>query len=272
MTKLKGSIKRIFAVSSDFKAQTAKYEKIDIRLAILLLLATYALSIIIGIQNAMNWHRFYATGEYYSINIHRFLRMLQPVVALGLVLLFLRLRKQGIVTVGFTKKNLVKSLLLGTAFIIPMLLFYFVFSPLKWPTEFFAGLSPAWIVEWLILLIVVTSFTEELVYRGFLGTRLYGAMKNKVASIILVGFFFTIMHLVGGIPLHIAGFSQYVVRNENLIFLFVYYTILHAVFHWLYAKFNNIAAPIVYHTLFNFIHRAVHEAGINYIALRDYGI
>jgi len=270
MSKFKEGIKRIFAVSPDFKSQTAKYEKIDIRLALLLLLSHYALLIIGGTQNALNWHRFYTTGEYWHVNILRFLQILRPVVAAGLVLLFLRMRKQGIVTVGFTKKNIIKSLLLGAGFAIPMILYYFVFLPYEWPTEFFAGLSVPFIIEWLIWLIIVTSFTEELIYRGYLGTRLYGAMKSKIASIILVGFFFTLMHIVGEIPLHIAGFSQYASRNASVIILTLNYTVAHALYHWMYAKFNNIAGPILFHTLFNFIARAVQQAWI--LAQYDYRI
>jgi len=264
MVQFKERVKRIFAVSPDFKAQAAEYEKKDASLAILLMLAHFLLLLLNGIHNTYRWHRYLATGgeESGSLVLVWISFLLRPLVLIGLAMLFLRLRKQGIASVGFTKKNLSKSLLLAFVFWVAAALFFFLmlvgpyFGGLDviirhWPTEFFAGLNGLRIFEHVFHFVIAISIVEELVYRGFLGKRLYGTRESRIGSIFLTGFLFTIMHFISALPLHLTGLSHLVQRPQGTLSLIVLYMIFHFVHHWLYAKYNNIAGPILFHTLWN---------------------
>jgi len=267
MIKFKDRVKRIFAISPDFKAQAMDYEKSDANLAILLMCVHFLLLLLSGIHGTYRWHRYLATGgeESGSLVVVWLIFLLRPIVVIGMAILFLRLRKQRMASVGFTKKNLKKSLLLAFAFsVIAALISIWFYSSSwffgdvsviirHWPTEFFTELRGLRLFEHIFFLIIAVSLVEELVYRGFLGKRLYGTMRSKGGSIVLTGFLFAIMHFISAIPLHLTGLSHVVQRTSGVLSLVVFYVIFHFVHHWLYAKYNNIAGPILFHTLWNFM-------------------
>ncbi|NLJ41775.1 MAG: CPBP family intramembrane metalloprotease [Clostridiales bacterium] len=97
---------------------------------------------------------------------------------------------------------------------------------------------------------IFIGFYEELVFRGYIGTRLYGYFSNKQISIVITGIMFSLMH----VPFHMTvaqmGFIEYILMHWiNLVFLVIF----HCGFQWLYSKYNSIIAPTILHFIIDFI-------------------
>jgi membrane protease YdiL (CAAX protease family) len=91
---------------------------------------------------------------------------------------------------------------------------------------------------------------EELAFRGYIGTRLYGCFKNKLFAISITGLLFTFMHLPFQMLMADTTMLGYIASNwANLIFIFL----LHFVFQALYAKHNSIIAPTLFHFIWDYV-------------------
>jgi membrane protease YdiL (CAAX protease family) len=162
------------------------------------------------------------------------------------VFIILLLRKQSISTIGIKKKDIGKSILIGMIGSIPFSLMNVI-----GPISNGKTLNPNpmdWVWNFLYFLICI-AFVEEVAFRGFLQTRLFGLIKNKWVSIIVVGVMFALMH----VPF------QMVQANMTAIEFIVYdlqhlmmTMITHIYLVYLYTRDNNILAPTIAHAIMNF--------------------
>lgn len=108
----------------------------------------------------------------------------------GLVLLFLAVKKQGLETVGLKKGNIRLSLILGGV-LAAVLFFCNCLSNILFEGQHFIPFP-------MILLYIVYYFTvgfcEEVVFRGYILTRLHGLVRNVYIDILLSGILFVLMH------------------------------------------------------------------------------
>jgi membrane protease YdiL (CAAX protease family) len=94
------------------------------------------------------------------------------------------------------------------------------------------------------------AFVEELLLRGYIQTRLYGAIKSDIAAVIVGGVLFMGMH----IPFQLYNRSggdivEFFVTNALwLITAFI----MHLVLNLLYRKYNSLTAPTICHFVINF--------------------
>jgi len=175
-----------------------------------------------------------------------------PSVAVTIVLLavcaFIVLRKGGrISSIGFSSKNALPSLVVGLmCAIIPLILLN--------------GFLPAVIYGWKLepigyLLyqffysLVAVAFVEEVLFRGYIQTRLYGIIKGNITSILMGALLFMLMH----IPFQFAYSGMGILGQMfflNLAFTFMF----HIVLNLIYIKYNVIYGAILLHTLNNWIY------------------
>jgi membrane protease YdiL (CAAX protease family) len=163
------------------------------------------------------------------------------------VFIALRIRKQRLSTAGFNLSRLKRSLMVGAvtgvilslcANIIPTLL-----SGGQW-----AGFdSTLWNFFYML---VIIAFVEELVFRGYIQTRLYGVIKSDIAAVTIGGFLFMGMHI---------PFQMFNRSDGNLIeffeanYLWLLTTfVVHLLFNFLYRRYNSMISPTVCHFLVNF--------------------
>ena len=153
------------------------------------------------------------------------------------------IKKQGLSSIGFRKKNLWPALRLGLLFsIIPLILNF--------------GILPGIIYSWeprslgMILSLSVGTFIfaarEDIIFVGYIQTRLYGLIKSDILAISFGAFLFSIMHLVS--PLVRSGLAAF--NTQNLIWLFACF-ILHFVFNALFRRYFIIFSTIILHTMSN---------------------
>jgi len=108
----------------------------------------------------------------------------------GIVLLALAAKKQGLKTVGLKNGNIKLSLIMGIA-LSAISFFCNCLSNIIFEGQVFVPFKT-------ILIYIIYYFTvglcEEVIFRGYILTRLYGIVRNVYIDILLSGVFFVLMH------------------------------------------------------------------------------
>ncbi|MCM1183369.1 MAG: CPBP family intramembrane metalloprotease [Roseburia sp.] len=108
----------------------------------------------------------------------------------GVVLLLLVIKKQGVETVGLKKGNRKLSLTMGIA-LAAILFFCNCLSDIILEGQAFIPLKMILIYS---IYYFTVGFCEEIIFRGYILTRLYGIVRNVYIDILLSGVFFVLMH------------------------------------------------------------------------------
>jgi len=187
-------------------------------------------------------------GAYFSDGAFFRLIFYIPYVIVSLlpIFLILKLRGQSLRSVGIKREHAGKSILIGLVGSIP-----FSIMNAIGPIHSGKTINPDfWENLWTFLyFLLCIAFAEELVFRAFLQTRIQGLIKNKWASIIIVGMLFGLMH----IPFQM-------IRANMPLMDFILYDLSHLIttclihiyFVYLYTRHNNIIAPTLAHALMDF--------------------
>lgn len=81
-------------------------------------------------------------------------------------------------------------------------------------------------------------------------SRIFTLIRNKYAGILVVGFMFAIMHIPFQMFNAQMGFINFVMYDyPHLLITWV----LHLYFVYLYTRNNELIAPVIAHTLINFV-------------------
>ncbi len=134
-----------------------------------------------------------------------------------IVLLLLAGKKQGIETVGLKKGNIRLSLILGIG-LAAVLFFCNCLSNVIFEGQVFIPVKT-------ILIYSIYYFTvglcEELIFRGYILTRLYGIVRNAYVDILISGVFFVLMHFPFRMVAYNLSFFELAANVPYMIDLFV---------------------------------------------------
>lgn len=225
----------------EYELQTISYGRVDAIFALTLYIVMIIMFSIMGQLFLQRGSSLTETYVFWTTGI---------VALLLIVLVFILcyIRKQKFVSVGFSKSNIFMSFRMGLSIsaivisikgLLPIMLGSAVQTDI--------GL----IIMKVVYYFVFIAFMEELVMRGYIGTRLYGYIRNKRLSIVIVGIMFSLLHIPLQIMITQMSLIEYISLNfGNLI----YFIIFHFVFQWLYSKYNSIVAPTILHFIWDFIH------------------
>lgn len=215
-------IKKFFSSDESYQEMIATYTVVDSVLAIavyvLLLFAYYFLGVLV-VQRQL----------YLGVPVN----LLMIVVCMGLMLA----RKQKPASIGFTLKNIGKALLTG---MILGTIFTFFMNILP---NILAGsrvITFNQAVYNIYYYFIVIALAEEVIFRGYIQTRMYGLIKHDITAVVVTGVLFYIMHLPFQMPVN--GMQINLVNMAIMV-------ILHCVINLLYRKYNSLAAPTVFHGL-----------------------
>lgn len=135
----------------------------------------------------------------------------------GVVLLFLVVKKQGIETVGLKKGNIKLSLIMGLV-LAAILFFCNCLSNIIFEDQAFVPFNT-------ILIYIIYFFTvglcEEVIFRGYILTRLYGIVRNVYVDILLSGVLFVLMHFPFRMIAYNMTFFELAANIPYMIDLFV---------------------------------------------------
>ncbi len=182
-------------------------------------------------------------SEYFIFFVTAFFALL----TVALVGLLCVVHKQKFDTVGFSKTHWIKSFKLG------MFLFVIVIMGGLIRYLFFHGTVRSDIPRIfmrIIYFLFFIGFTEEVVFRGYIGTRLYGFFTSKGLSIVITGILFSLMHVpFQAMVAQVAPLEYIMINWSNLISI----SIMHIGFQWLYSKHNSIVAPTILHFIWDYV-------------------
>ena len=152
-----------------------------------------------------------------------------------ITIIFVKSRKQRLNTIGLNgrwKLSLIIGLILS--------LFYFYCNCLSHLIE---GKELISISEILFLAIyfLLVSVCEEFVFRGYIGTRLNGLIKNKYIALFITGILFVVMHFPYRMIAANMSLSDFDIGW--LINLFIF----HLIMSFIYMKSNSIYGSIIPH-------------------------
>lgn len=215
-------IKKFFVMDDSYKEMISKYTTIDgilaIAMYVLLLFAYYFMGIL-----------FVQRQIYLGVPVN----LLLIVVCIVAVLL----RKQKPASIGFTLKNIGKSLLTGTILGIIFSFFMNVLPNILAGGEIITVNQALYNIFYYF---IVISLSEEVIFRGYIQTRIYGLIKHDIPAVIVTGFLFYMMHLPFQMPVN--GMQINLINMAIMV-------ALHFVMNFLYRKYNSLAAPTVFHGL-----------------------
>ena len=162
----------------------------------------------------------------------------------GVVFLFLILNKQGTETVGLKNGNIKLSLISGIA-LAGILFFCNCLLNIMLDGQKFVSLNT-------ILLYVFYFFTvglcEEVVFRGYILTRLYGVIKNVYVDILLSSVLFVLFHYPYRMIAYNMSFIQFITNVPYMADLFITSLIL----SYIRVRSDSIYGAIIPHWISDF--------------------
>ena len=235
---MKNKIKALFVANPDYKQMVSSYTKKDTLIAIGLYFFVIFAYFGLGIMAFKSGNNF-DLGLILVIPVNIFL----IIICIRLV----KLRRQKPNSIGLTRKNLIKSLLLGLIAGGISFSFITIIPALraggKWQMEF--GI----LLFLLFYQLVIVGFCEEIIFRGFIQTRLYGLIKSDNLAKILGGVLFAVFHIPYNVFSMAGGnLTEFLANNSPMLVGLFFW---HFVFNFLYRKYNSLAAPVVFHCLMN---------------------
>ncbi len=172
-----------------------------------------------------------------------------PVAFLSLLPLgvIIRFRKQALASIGIKKDKILRSFIFGILYSLPFNLptiIYVLFHGIRINSNFFDLL-------WLFLyFFICIAFVEEVMFRGYIQTRIQTIIKNKWMSIIIVGIMFAFMHVPFQMLKVDMSFGQFLLYDYKHLIIT---GLLHIYFVYIYNRDHQILAPTLTHALINFI-------------------
>jgi len=185
----------------------------------------------------------YCLGLFAYLQIGFSVNILVSTVILSSIFILLRLRKQKLASVGITKNNFFKSLLVGSVLGVIVLIVRMQSGSLMDFSYDNFSISHIYSIFYFFLII---SLTEEILFRGYIQTRIYGIAKSKFSAIIVVGMLCALTHVIVDLVAYNL-IENYVARGWSILGL----VISHIFFNLLYAKYNNLIGPVILHGFVN---------------------
>jgi membrane protease YdiL (CAAX protease family) len=231
---------KLLKANKEYENNLKQYTKRDGMLA----LALFAIIIIEYVIMGILQNKF----DFVNENIMIF-GCICNLLAIIITILFVKLNKQKIDTIGIIKGKWKMSIFIG----VILATFYFYNNCISYLLN---GSKLVPLEEFLMLIIyyLLVSVSEELVFRGYIGTRIYGFFKNKYIAIVLTGILFVIMHFPYRMIAYGMTLSDLTINNFKWIAdLFV----THIVLNFIYLKTNSLYGSIIPHWMSNLAYNII---------------
>lgn len=217
---------KILASDGGYKEKIRGYKKSDGIIAVVFYVLFMAAYYLTGVVKAE-----------YSLYLGVPVNLLLAALCVGIVLV----RKQKLSSVGITaarlKKSLITGCILGVLFVLIGTVLPAVFSgsSLNSVQKIFYN---------LFYYFVAIAWVEEVVFRGFIQTRLYGIVKNDAAAVIVGALMFSAMHIPYQMAAANTNLIDFILANYIWLLLLIGW---HIVFNFLYRKYDTVWTGTVFH-------------------------
>jgi membrane protease YdiL (CAAX protease family) len=225
-------------MDSRFLEETRTFGKKDAIIAICAVLFFTAMAPINPIQRILplDWE----TLSYYVIfliwPIEKIIISILPVIIILLAM------KQSSSSIGIHKEHILSALRLGFLFsLIPVL--FGVLPRVLYGGEF-VGFSL--FVVWLIRIIIMAA-SEDILFVGFLQTRLNGRFKSDIVAISVGAALFSFMH----VPMWLSTGELSLGNLPFFGFMVILWFVMHFVLVAVYRRYNSLIPVTILHTFIN---------------------
>jgi membrane protease YdiL (CAAX protease family) len=234
----KSWLARLIQPHESFTESTKQFSKTDVYLSYVLAVATFAIIWAVAVATpALAEGAGYVTQTLASLS--------QIILPIALVFLFCKLRGQTILRHSFNKQLAVKSLAVG--FILGVVHSALLILPMRPHVIGVREDAPTYALILMGILLVFTAFHEEFI-RAYITPRFMGVFKSKAWGVILAGVIFSFMHVFAR-GMRSPDATVLTISIGSLLGDIA----LHALYMWLYAKYNNVFGPTLYHFMINFM-------------------
>jgi membrane protease YdiL (CAAX protease family) len=224
----------LFTNDAQYKTNISNYRKKDALKAAILF--------------AIDFMSFYLLGKIYSTSLSTeildWAQSIHGILIIIFILLLVLISKDTIDSIGLTGYKLLNSLLLGLSLsAVPVALQVIYRLSTGESISFNLGnLSLN-----LVATFIIGAICEEIIFRGYIQTRLFGLFQNNLAASIITA----ILFLAGHYAVHWAtvGFSLSVLTLPHIILIII----LHFLCSFTYRKTNCIYGAILLHAIYNIV-------------------
>lgn len=223
-------MRKFFSTDKKYQEELLQYSKIDAVIAI----GFYAFYM--GVYYWMG--RLYADQQIYlgvACNL---------LLAVGCLLLVMA-RRQKLSSVGLTVYKLKKAVSAGSVLGVAVIVFAHILPRVLAGTGLI--LNSRFLYQ-VFYYFVAIGFTEELIFRGYIQTRLYGLFQNDFAAIAVGAVMFSLMHIPFQMGMANMDFFEFLRNNVIWLLLLLGW---HVVFNFLYRKYNSIFTGTIFHGFLN---------------------
>ena len=226
-------------VDSKYEQQISQYKKLDGYLAVICYLAFFSFIYIYA-----KFVRFGFVPENVLLQ-----QTIIPIIFTPLLIsILLIIRGQKINTIGISNYRIKESIIAGVVLLILTSL-CLIFYNIIIVGELRVYILYSW-VTYLIYDVIQTALMEEVIFRGYIATRLRGLFKNRWVSIILGAIMFSLVHIAAIISVSNLTIIEAIMSNwVKLSYTFVF----HIIAQLIHEKYNNLAGPIILHGIGNIL-------------------
>lgn len=163
-------------------------------------------------------------------------------LGLGILsVLIVKIRKQKLSTLGLSTKKLKQSFIIGMIFGLLIVIFNNVIPSILLGCHL-NQVSKLFYNAFYYFIII--AFVEEIGFRGYIQTRIYGLIKNRFVGIIVVSFMFSFMHIPFQMARADTTFFSFIGSNFIWLIILLFW---HIFFNFLHKKYNNILGNTIFH-------------------------
>lgn len=234
-------LKNLFEVPDSYRNLVNRFGKADAFIAIVLF-ALYCIDMAVsGIL-----------VNYVSTNQITYIGGLTNLVFVGIVLLTLKIRRQGIETIGLRKGNIKLSLIMGITLAV-ILFFCNCLSNILFEEQSFIPIKEIMIY---ILYFFTVGLVEEVMFRGYIETRLHGYTKRIYLDVLLTGILFLLMHYPFRMVAYHMSFLDLITNVQYMLDLFI----THLILSFIRIKSDSLYGAIIPHWISDLAYRIVTHA------------
>ncbi len=226
--------------NKEFHEKVIKYHGLDSLLAIGLFLINIVLYALLAI-----WESEHLIIKENILLAGSGINVLMIIVSV----LFIKIRKDNLSSIGLYGGKWKQSCLIGL--ILASILF---FINCLWHIILGADFIARKDIVKLLVYYLTIALCGEIVYRGYITSRLFGLIKNQYLVIIISGILFIIMHFPYRMIAYDMTISDLTIYNAGwLLDLFI----THIIFSFIYLKTNSLYGAIIPHWMSNLAYNLV---------------
>jgi len=167
----------------------------------------------------------------------------KPIIFIGPVLWLIKKEKEDLSSIGLSSINLFRNIYFGLGLgmvftFLGILVNYWKYGSISFSSFGLTEIS----LLWLVFLSLATAFSEEILFRGYVFTRLLKVWKNELAAGVVSALLFSLIHFP--VAIFVWGYEP------SMLFIQGFLTFLLGLGNgFLMVKTGNIIAPIINHAL-----------------------